>query len=318
MVSEIPLRTMDASQLHSRDITSRAFSGWDFALENESVKSFLARSPPSKVFPNPCLNLIANCDPFQSTAAWVSARHQGRNELIKAYYDSGGPSDEVLDPMVMIESDWDAVSSKSTEALMRLLKTHAYGSGKWMLFVSPDKIDSVWTTVLMALWAGRLGLSAKVSGKQQDKTKGHVICIYADPFWEQSEVERVLHGLRESGIKNKTFFKADGVTLLGIYRDNPYGIPPTFYEAAYDSCDVNSVSQTIKDNLTNKQKMGKDTTPALPSASNKTSKAKQSHVLLSASAISDMKCRFKHRWTAEVTERHSIIMRVSLLRVILA
>ena len=27
-------------------------------------------------------------------------------------------------------------------------------------------------------------------------------------------------------------FKADGVTLLNLYKDNEYGIPPSFYSAA--------------------------------------------------------------------------------------
>ncbi len=40
--------------------------------------------------------------------------------------------------------------------------------------------------------------------------KDHVICVYADPFWESGEVERVLRGLRAAGVGGPLRFKADG------------------------------------------------------------------------------------------------------------
>ena len=47
-----------------------------------------------------------------------------------------------------------------------------------------------------------------------------------------AEVERVLSTLRnDCGVTDSIKFKADGVTLLNLYKDNEYGIPPSFYAA---------------------------------------------------------------------------------------
>jgi hypothetical protein len=59
-----------------------------------------------------------------------------------------------------------------------------------------------------------------------------------DPFWQMSEVERVLRTLRDLGIDQELRFKADGVTVLGIYAQNPWHIRPSFYSAAHGSREV--------------------------------------------------------------------------------
>lgn len=40
------------------------------------------------------------------------------------------------------------------------------------------------------------------------------------------------------GVQEAIKFKADGVTLLDLYADNEYGIPPSFYSASRDSVHV--------------------------------------------------------------------------------
>jgi hypothetical protein len=51
--------------------------------------------------------------------------------------------------------------------------------------------------------------------RKTDEPKDHVICVYADPFWESGEVERVLRGLRAAGIGGPLLFKADGARAGG-------------------------------------------------------------------------------------------------------
>lgn len=99
---------------------------------------------------------------------------------------------------------------------------------------------------MTALWDGLLGHSAKVSGlAYQDRAadpglrrsdgappRDHIICVYADPFWEMAEVERVLRGLRRAGIAGPLRVKSDGATHLDVYRGNRWGIPPSMFFAA--------------------------------------------------------------------------------------
>ena len=54
-----------------------------------------------------------------------------------------------------------------------------------------SEVDLVWEEVVRALWEGKLGHTAKVSGAGPHSSGSHVICVYVDPFWEVSEVERV-------------------------------------------------------------------------------------------------------------------------------
>jgi hypothetical protein len=104
------------------------------------------------------------------------------------------------------------------------------------VFVPTSEVDLVWEEVVRALWEGKLGHTAKVSGAGPHSSGSHVICVYVDPFWEVSEVERVLAALRsECGIADSIKFKADGVTMLNLAKDNEFGIPPSFYAASRGS-----------------------------------------------------------------------------------
>jgi hypothetical protein len=104
---------------------------------------------------------------------------------------------------------------------------------QWMITPTCGSVDAVWGVVVTALAAGLLGSSAKVSSKDReggDHSQTHVICVYVDPFWDDNEMLRVLRGLREHcGISEELKFKADGATLLNIYKDNALGIPPCFF-----------------------------------------------------------------------------------------
>jgi hypothetical protein len=200
---------------------------WSLAVDDESLDSFLAR-----------------CQPSTSEVAWITTSHQGRKQLIMDYYQSAGGSGESkwTDE---IEQAWKDCpeAEKDIEGMTKILQTHKYGGGKWMIFPKVDKVDDVWAKVVTALWEGKLGGSAKVSGKNSSGDS-HVICVYGDPFWEIAEIERILHGLRIGcGVREAMKFKPDGVTMLGIYRDNPFGIPPSFYSSEFDgtSLTANSV-----------------------------------------------------------------------------
>lgn len=190
---------------------------WIFAGENESVDSFLTNCPPSFM-----------------EKSWISASHDGRAKLVEEYYTAtmGAEGTRGRDSMDDIKAAWEASEVKTAETLTAILKEHKFGSGKWMIFVSASDVDSTWRKIVSALWDGKLGHSAKVSGNTPESNGSHVINVFVDPFWEVVEVERVLAGLRElCGVSDAIKFKADGVSQLGLGKGNVHGIPPSFYAA---------------------------------------------------------------------------------------
>lgn len=194
---------------------------WAFAGDNESIDSFIAGAAPS-------------C----TAKAWIATQHDERKRLVEEYYEKleGVEGAAGRESMGEISAAWEAAEAKTLDALTGVLKEHKYGCGKWMVFVPTSEVDLVWEEVVRALWEGKLGHTAKVSGAGPHSSGSHVICVYVDPFWEVSEVERVLAALRsECGIADSIKFKADGVTMLNLAKDNEFGIPPSFYAASRGS-----------------------------------------------------------------------------------
>ena len=84
---------------------------------------------------------------------------------------------------------------------------------QWMVFIQPNKVDSVWRTIATATANGHLGIAAKVSpnsdrdeteneyaiprGKKNDAAVTRLICIYTYDFSDKADVRRVLNKLRE-------------------------------------------------------------------------------------------------------------------------
>jgi hypothetical protein len=152
---------------HTRVITTPVESiedSWVSAEPAESLESFALRCPPST-----------------TPKAWITTSHSGRERLVEERY---GPK---VDSTVIQEA-WSTSEQKSIEALTEILKRHKFGSGKWMIFASWSDVDRVWCKVVSALWDGKLGSSAKVSGASDDDRETHVICVYVDPYWDVREV----------------------------------------------------------------------------------------------------------------------------------
>lgn len=193
---------------------------WIVAGDNESVDSFLT-----------------NCPPSYMEKSWISAQHDGMTKLVEDFYTSTTAEGAYgRDNMEEIKAAWEENETKTLETLIATLKEHKYGCGKWMIFVTASDVDSIWRKVVTALWGGKLGHSAKVSGNTPECNGSHVINVYVDPFWETAEVERVLAALRElCGVHDAIKYKADGVTQLGLYKGNEFGIPPSFYAANRNS-----------------------------------------------------------------------------------
>ena len=95
-------------------------------------------------------------------------------------------------------------------------------SGKWLVFVDRNEVDTVWATIKQATEAGQLGGSAKVATAKPNpfatdpKTK--VICVYTYDWTDETDVHRIRAELRRLGITQKIPYKADADTLRDKYR----------------------------------------------------------------------------------------------------
>jgi hypothetical protein len=97
------------------------------------------------------------------------------------------------------------------------------------VFVSSDEVDNLWGRIVKSTLAGTLGISAKVSTRdEEDARSRHVICVYnlnAD-YRSMADVNRVRDhdGLPRLGVKeldvNRTFIHivAYIITIAGVFR----------------------------------------------------------------------------------------------------
>ena len=108
------------------------------------------------------------------------------------------------------------------------------GSGKWMVFVSREQIDTVWSTIAEAIRQGRLGRTAKVSTARPNPNSTdpnkHVICIYTYDYEDVEDVKRIRATLRELGITWKIPYKTDVATYAGQYQVRGHTRISTYYE----------------------------------------------------------------------------------------
>lgn len=212
------------------EASDRHKNEWIFSHPDESVTSFLRRCTPSQYLGD-----------AEWIPRWISTNHKGRQNLVSRYYSSQKVSHFHPDfqrfQLNHIGCCWEKEKTKSMDKLIQIVQKFDYGCGKWMIFVNRSEIDRIWKTIVTALWDGKLGHSAKVNTHDTDHST-HLICVYVDPFWNKKEMERVLKALRkECCITAQIKFKADAVTLLNIYKDNPWHIPSSFYvseESSYN------------------------------------------------------------------------------------
>ncbi|TMW69016.1 hypothetical protein Poli38472_001172 [Pythium oligandrum] len=154
--------------------------------------------------------------------AWICVQHLSEQSR----------QDEDIDGLVQ---EWEAICARphpppQASDVHLLSQKYRVLSGKWMVFCPREDVDRVWSSVVWALLSGHLGAVAKVSPVSLDpRNRNHVICVYADDYTNQNEVNRIRHGLTQIGLVKPLQFKPDAYTECGIYSKNPWGIPATMY-----------------------------------------------------------------------------------------
>merc|ERR1719221_984407 len=96
--------------------------------------------------------------------------------------------------------------------------------------IAEDRVDGVWKSIAAATTDGALGVAAKVStngkglaGYRDPAWRGtYLVCAYTSDFRDAADVARALRGLRRAGVRHRVYYKADIVTLAGLYSGNRF------------------------------------------------------------------------------------------------
>jgi len=105
-------------------------------------------------------------------------------------------------------------------------------AGKWLIFLTADKVDEAWRLVRDATCNRTLGISAKVSTAKPNpdsRDQMKVIYVYTADWQDEGEVMRVRERLRELGFVDRIGYKRNIETFKGEYAQK--GKRVTFYSA---------------------------------------------------------------------------------------
>jgi len=112
--------------------------------------------------------------------------------------------------------------------------SHTERGGKWLVFVDRRDVDEVWQKIYVALVAGKLGDSAKVSTARPNPNSTdpnkHVICVYTYDSEDRKDVMRVRASLRELGFDGPIAYKTDLATDDGQYKARGHRRISKYYE----------------------------------------------------------------------------------------
>ncbi|PYH39175.1 DUF1917 domain-containing protein [Aspergillus neoniger CBS 115656] len=219
---------------------------------NEPISSFLARLRPSSTLST------------SPTGSWIyttSYSYEQPQADIKKLVAEGTKALHAHEEAIAQVRAEHAKKPKKTQtpaALTRELTKHRVDlereifalakktnvvSGKWLLFVSAEKVDEVWGVVAEATAKGELGFGAKVAtaaaaavaGGEGGSNKTRLICIYTKDYEDRADVERVLRKMAAWELVDldgrPIYYKCDAYTHLDIKGGNVWGLRASMYSS---------------------------------------------------------------------------------------
>ncbi|MDP3696706.1 MAG: DUF1917 domain-containing protein [Candidatus Taylorbacteria bacterium] len=92
----------------------------------------------------------------------------------------------------------------------------------WLIFVNPNRLDTVWRKIKYATENGKLGYESKTATAKPNslagKSRQKVICVYTYDWTDERNVKRIRDELKNLGIVWKIPYKTDQDTSDGKYR----------------------------------------------------------------------------------------------------
>ncbi|PYH93779.1 DUF1917-domain-containing protein [Aspergillus ellipticus CBS 707.79] len=129
-----------------------------------------------------------------------------------------------------------ATSRQALEArLFAVARETGVVTGKWMSFVTPDRVDEYWGVVVEGTVRGELGFGAKVATDDGRGGRARLIAIYTRDYKDREDVKRVLVRMGELGLVRKgerpVYYKCDAYTHLDVMGNNPWGLKASLFSS---------------------------------------------------------------------------------------
>lgn len=178
-----------------------------------------------------CKLIDTHPDSYESGGwIWVHSSNYHDNSFADARPDNQHNIRAFRDEFKKHTSQNDQVTN---EWIMKLAVKYGVKYGKWLCHVKPQFAGWKWWAIRNAVRDGRLGPTAKISTRASENYNNmHVICIYCPDFTDKKELLRIrqaLHDLEITKDFESLSYKADAMTYLQIYSNNPFGLQTTWF-----------------------------------------------------------------------------------------
>jgi hypothetical protein len=218
------------------DLAWTCEAGWIRWNERFSFQAFLDQAKPST---------IARQAPH---SAWVTVsatirqpRNEGRRPLDESEY-LALPEVRAIQACVASKGRLSAaMKDAATNAILAKAARDGETCGKWMLFPTVDKVDTVWAMIATATRNNELGCATKVATQTDDARGTRLICVYCADFTDRASVMRVRETLSTKlaamaePVPINPGFKPDIFTNLGINTGNQWRLSPTLPVSYFQS-----------------------------------------------------------------------------------
>ncbi|KAL4870774.1 hypothetical protein BDV12DRAFT_165202 [Aspergillus spectabilis] len=206
--------------------------------QRESSSDFLKRLPPSTTKTETIgpwiyihTTLIAQYDEAEFTRKGRQALDAFENEESRLRFENdrnGGSAIALARKVKPLQRELE-------KYIFELARETNCVTGKWMMFITGDRVDSYWSAVADAMMKGHLGTAAKVA-TDDGEGRTRLIAIYTRDHQDLDDVKRVLRKLVELNLVKKSerpiYYKADALTYLEIMSKNRYGMKATLFSSA--------------------------------------------------------------------------------------
>ncbi|RDW86740.1 DUF1917 domain-containing protein [Aspergillus mulundensis] len=215
----------------------------NMSSEHETSANFLSRLPASStreenigswIYAYPAKRVRDNEDRAGFMKKGLEALHAYVAQEAKLRYEN----DKKKGSAIALSRKVKPLQRELEKELLELARETNCISGKWMMFITPDRVDSYWAAVAGATMKGQLGIAAKVATQSDMDAQGkpRLIAVYTKDYEDIADIKRVLRKLVELDLVKREerpiYYKRDAWTYLEIMSGNKYGLKATAFSSA--------------------------------------------------------------------------------------
>ncbi|KAL4740071.1 hypothetical protein BDV11DRAFT_186114 [Aspergillus similis] len=205
---------------------------------NESSTDFLKRVPPSTareedVGPWIYVHTDQLARHKEDQAAFITKGLEALDEFVDQERKLREENDQKKGSAIALSQKIKPLQRELEKHIFKLARETNCVTGKWMMFIAPDQVDSYWEAVADATMKGLLGIGAKVATLSEADVQGKArfMAVYTRDYDDIVDVKRVLKKLVELELVKRgerpIYYKRDALTYLNIKSGNRYGMKVT-------------------------------------------------------------------------------------------